>query len=121
VKYRGLALLMLATLMVAQFAWQAFLPDKQFAGWTAGQGAQSALLAALVGLAYPSRAMRAAAVLVAACGLLTFACSAWWLIAPWIPTGRDRCSAAFDLPVGVLASLLALVLAWRIYVGGRDA
>ena len=119
-RYSGLALLMLVLLMASQFAWLALPAAKQFAGWTAGQGAQSALLASLVALAYPSRAMRAAAVLVAACGLLTFACSAAWLIAPWIPTGRDRCSAAFDFPVGVLAALLALVLAWRIYVGGRD-
>lgn len=119
-KHAGLALLLLAAFVSAQFIWQAAEGNNRSPAWTGSQGSFSALLLALVWLAYPAWPMRAVCLLAGLCQALTAWCSIKWLIQPWIPTGRDQCSGAFDFPVGVLAALLALVLAWRIYVGGRD-
>ena len=82
-----------------------------------------ALLAglALIANAYRVWHVLAVAAMGAAWQLLTIGCNMAWLWKPWpTQTDGDRCSAALDVPVGVPALLLALVLAWRIYEGGRD-
>lgn len=118
---RRLALGLLAAFMVSQFVWPA-LPDwKQFAGWTVSLSAFCALLLGVVAAAHRKcREIVAVCALAGACQILSYGCSAAWLFAPWDTRAQDRCSAALNLPVGVIAALLGLVLAWWLYVGGRD-
>lgn len=115
-----LALGLLAAWATAQFVWPALPDSEQFAGWTASQSMFTALVLGVMGALVASFWVRCALALAGACYLLSFGCSAAWLVHPFDTTGRGRCSDALNLPAGVLAAALALLLVWLIYRESRD-
>lgn len=120
-RYRGLALALVVGGCFAQFSLYAVDYARMYVAWAGSMGLWSAFLCVLVACAYPSREVFAAAGLSVVCGLLTAGCSVAFLIRPWANTSSgSRCSAALDLPVGVLSALAFLWLAWRLYEGSRN-
>lgn len=115
-RHPALALALLAALMLWQFGWLA-VPDA-LAGkvWSASAAAMVAGLLALVASQWRSREVLAACALGIVWALMTVGCTVAWIIAPWpVLPGQGRCSAAADMPLGVLACAAAGWLAWRIY------
>lgn len=117
-RFAGLALGLLLVGVAAQFLWQLF-PGGQV--WNASQALLCVALLALVANAYPARSVRLVCALLAVWQSMTAGCSIAYLIRPWpIEPGQGQCSAALNLPLGAISGCVALVLAWRLYVRGRD-
>ena len=120
-RYRAIAMLIILSGAQWQFGLEFVEWKLMSTVWSASTGLFVALLLALVANAYRSRAVLAAVGINLACALLTTACNVKWLLWPWVvKESGSRCSAALNIPAGILAAVAFLVTAWRIYEGTRD-
>lgn len=108
------ARLALALLLVggaAQFAWQAVEPEHAADVWNASQGALMLLVLAVAWSRY-GRMVRMACVLLALWAALQTGCSLAYMAAPWpVAPGDEQCSAALNLPLGMIGLVLLAMAA----------
>lgn len=117
-----LALVLIIGLLLWQFGWQAVPAHLQGKVWSLGAAAMVAVLLLLVAIAWRSADVWAACGLGIVWALMTVGCSVAWFVAPWpVQPGQGRCSAAADMPLGVLAACAAAWIAGRIYSAALGA
>ena len=107
----SLALALLLVGGAAQFAWQLVDPDWQADTWNASQGALMLLVLAVV-WSRSGRMVRMACLLLALWAALQTGCSLAYMVAPWpVAPGQEQCSAALDLPLGMVGLVLLAMAA----------
>lgn len=117
---RALALLLLVVGCAAAYGWQFVPPERAAIVWNMTGALYRVFLLALVALTLRSRTIAAVALLLAAFDLMVAGCSGLYMLAPWpILPGDERCSTRFNLPLGLVGSVIALVLAANIVRGKR--
>lgn len=115
-RYEVLAAWLLAAGVAAHFAWKAVQVDLQGQAWNASGAAQQLLLLALVANAYRARAVLWVCGLLAMWQLMVAGCSLAYMAAPWpIKPGQAQCSAALDVPLGLVSLWVASLLAARLW------
>jgi len=108
------ARLALALLLVggwAHHAWVAVPTEWQADVWNAGQGALMLMVLAVV-WTRSGRMVRMACALLGVWAFMQMGCSIAYMVAPWpVAEGQAQCSAALNLPLGMLGLVLLAVAA----------
>lgn len=112
-----LAAVLLSTGTTAQFAWRFVPTEHQADAWNISQATFVLALLGIVAATYRDPLVWRVCALAGAWQLLTAGCSLAYIVSPWaVLPGQGQCAAGLKLPLGIVSSWLAGVVAaelWR--------
>jgi hypothetical protein len=109
--YERMAMLVLMTGLAHAFLWEMF-DDPAVRGrvWNMTGAAFRVELLGLAWVAFPSLPMRTVCLLMASFDVVVIGCTGAYLIAPWPIVPGQSCTSTIQMPLGVAASGLGLVV-----------
>lgn len=110
-KHASTALALVAIGVVHGVAWKLATTEYGPIVWNTTGSLFRAALLCFIGLAYRSKTIWLAVVLLAGFELQTASCSIWYLIDPWLMRpGDEMCSVKLHFPVGLVSLWAALII-----------
>ena len=110
-RYASLAFWLLVLGVVLHFGWRGASAQFEGHAWNASQALLTFAAIALVASAYRTKDVLLSCGLLAVWQIMTVGCSIAYMVKPFATEpGKASCSAALDLPVGLLSCALALLL-----------
>lgn len=109
-RYRCLAIILLLAGLLHSYLWEMVDPKLSGLVWNLSGSALRLLLLLLIAISFQSAAMRLVCWLLIAGEMVTTACTAAYLIRPWLTVAGESCTARANLPLGVLGAVIGLAL-----------